>query len=49
MGLSSVAQPVEEAARLAVELALAAVAEEPSRQVLIEPELVVRRLEAFAR
>ncbi|PFG18341.1 LacI family transcriptional regulator [Propionicimonas paludicola] len=49
MGLSSVAQPVEEAARLAVELALAAANGEPSRQLLIEPELVVRRLEAFAR
>ena len=49
MGLSSVAQPVEEAARLAVELALAAVAGEPSRRLLIQPQLVVRRLEAFAR
>jgi len=49
MGLSSVAQPVEEAARLGVELALAAVAGEPSRHLLIQPELMVRRLEAFAR
>ena len=30
-------------------LALAAVAGEPSRRLLIQPELVVRRLEAFAR
>lgn len=49
MGLSSVAQPVEEAARLAVELALAAVAGEPSQHLMIQPELMVRRLEAFAR
>jgi DNA-binding LacI/PurR family transcriptional regulator len=49
MGLSSVAQPVEKAARLAVDLALAAVAGESAQQLLIQPELVVRRLEAFAR
>lgn len=49
MGLSSVAQPVEEAAQLAVDLALSAVAGETSRHLLIQPQLVVRRLEAFAR
>lgn len=48
VGISSVAQPVEAAAETTIELLLALLAGEPARQVLLEPRLVLRHLEAFA-
>lgn len=48
VGISSVAQPVETAAKVIVDVLLGLLAGEPARQVLLEPRLVLRHLEAFA-
>lgn len=48
LGISSVAQPVEEAAAQITGILLDLLAGEPPRQVLLEPQLVLRSLEDFA-